>query len=142
MVLMGNVASNIREDDDVGTRCGHKPAKRMRTFMGYKHKGYMLCRKTFYDMSHHKVQSIKEHFSKNGLTERTHGNSLKCPDDALSFGTILNLLEFIQNYPEQNAILLPGRIPGFKKDDVKVLPTSDSKKVHNNDNSVLQVCRC
>ena len=92
--------------------------------MDYKHKGYMLCRTTFtflHDMSYHKVQAMKEHFSENGLTVRTHGNSLKRPHNALTFGTILNLLKFIQNYAEQNAILLPGRIPGFKRDDVKVL---------------------
>ena len=86
MVLLGNVASNIREDDDVGTRNGHRPAKRIRTCMDYKHKGYMLCRKTFtflHDMSHHKVQAMKDHFSENGLTVRTHGNSLKRPHNAL-----------------------------------------------------------
>jgi len=101
--------------------------------MEYKHKGYTICRKTFtflHDISHHKVQAIKTHFSENGLAVRVHGNSQNSPHNALTYERILNLLRFIQNYTEQNAILLPGRIPGFKRDDIKVLPTSDTKKVH------------
>ena len=115
MVLLGNVASNIREDDDVGTHSEHKPAKRMRTYMDYKAQGVDgMEKKTFitflHDINHHKVQAMKEHFSENGLTIRTHGNSLKRPHNALTFGTILYLLKFIQNYAEQNAILLPSRM--------------------------------
>ena len=133
MVLLGSIASNIHEDDDVGTRSGRRAAKRLRTSMEYKHKGYTICRKTFtflHDISHHKVQAIKTHFSENGLAVRVHGNSQNSPHNALTYERILNLLRFIQNYTEQNAILLPGRIPGFKRDDIKVLPTSDTKKVH------------
>ena len=84
MVLLGNVASNIHGDDDVGTCSGHKPAING-THMD---KGYMLSRKTFsflHDISHHKVQAMKEHFSENGLTVRTHGHSLKRPHNALTF---------------------------------------------------------
>ena len=40
---------------------------------------------------------------------------------------IINIMKFA----EQNAILLPGCIPTFKRDDIKVLPSSDSKKVFN-----------
>ena len=43
----------------------------------------------------------------------------------------MNALKFIVNYGEQNAILLPGHIPQFKRDDVKVLTCSDSKKVYS-----------
>ena len=51
------------------------------------------------------------------------------PHNALCFMHITNLVKFIQNYAEQNAILLPGRIPGYKRDDIKLLPSSESKKV-------------
>ena len=40
-----------------------------------------------------------------------------------------NVTRFLQNYAEKNAILLPGRIPGYKRDDIKILPSSQSKKV-------------
>ena len=63
---------------------------------------------------------------------RTHGNTKRLPHNALTLDAILNVLKFITNYEEQNAILLPGRIPQFKRDDIKVLPCSDSKKVNIN----------
>ena len=34
---------------------------------------------------------------------------------------------FLTNYVEENAVLLPGRIPGFKKDDICLLSPSDTK---------------
>ena len=34
------------------------------------------------------------------------------------------------NYAEKNAILLPGRIPGYKRDTIQLLPSSTTKKVH------------
>ena len=33
----------------------------------------------------------------------------------------------VNNYVEENAIVLPGRIPGFKSDEVKVLHSSETK---------------
>jgi len=41
-------------------------------------------------------------------------------------------------YAEQHAIFLPGRIPGFKQDDFKVLPSSDTKKVQTYHNLSLK----
>jgi len=32
------------------------------------------------------------------------------------------VVHFILHYTEANAILLPGRIPGYKRDDVQLLP--------------------
>ena len=132
MVLLGSVASTVQDNDDVGVRSGHKPAKRQRTGIGYMHKGYNVCRTTFtflHGVGKHKVNGIKKHFLDHGLSTRIHGNTKKRPHNALTFSMILNVLKFIQNYAEKNALLLPGRIPGFKSDDIKVLPCSDSKKV-------------
>ena len=132
MVLLESIASSIHEDDDVGTHSGRRAAKRLHTSRECKHKGYTICRRTFtffHDISHHKVQALKKHFSENGLTVRMHGNTQKHLRNAPTYDRILNLLRFIQSYSEQNAILLPGHIPGFKRDDIKVLPTSDCKKV-------------
>ena len=48
------------------------------------------------------------------------------PDDTPSH---LHVVKFLQNYAEQNAILLPGCLPNYKKDDIKLLPSRCSKKV-------------
>lgn len=35
---------------------------------------------------------------------------------------------FIENYVEANAIVLPGRIPGFKNDEIRLLSSSKTKR--------------
>jgi hypothetical protein len=33
---------------------------------------------------------------------------------------VKHLVSFIVNYADQNALVLPGRVPGFARDDIKV----------------------
>lgn len=131
LVLLGSVMSTTAVEKNV-VRGRHKPMKRQRLTMEYMHRGYQLCKVTFnfmYGLGNHRVPNIRKHFISNGLEVRTHGNTKRAPHHASSFNTIKNTIFFIQNYAEQNAILLPGRIPGHKRDDIKLLPSSDSKKV-------------
>ena len=72
--------------------------------------------------------SLKASYSALGLTTRVHGNTKHAPKNALKFEEIKNLLSFINNYAEKHAILLPGRIPGYK-DNLQLLPSSTTKKV-------------
>ena len=128
LVLLGSVMSTTAVEKDVA-RGRHKPTKRQRLSTGYMHRGYQLCKITFnflYGVGKHRVPAIRKGFVSNGLEVRVHGNTRRAPHHASSFSTIKNTILFIQN---QNAILLPGRIPNQKRDDVKLLPSSDSKKV-------------
>ena len=77
------------------------------------------------------MPAIKKNFLEYDLETRVHGNSRIRPHNALSWDMVMNIVKFICNYAEQNAILLPGRIPTHKRDDIKLLPSSDSKKVQN-----------
>ena len=52
---------------------------------------------------------------------------LKNCKHALSLEDIELLVCFILNFAEDHGIVLPGRIPGFKRDDVKVLPSNFTK---------------
>ena len=45
----------------------------------------------------------------------------------LPYSTIEDVQAFLLNYEEENAITLPGRTPGFKSDNVKVLSSSETK---------------
>ena len=131
LVIMGSIMSTTNVTDD-NIHGHHRPAKRQKTCIGYMHNGRQLCRKTYnflHGVGKHRVPAIKNSYINDGLTPRVHGNSKATPHNALSFKHISNLVKFIQNYSEQNAILLPGRIPGYKRDDIKLLPSSESKKV-------------
>ena len=39
-----------------------------------------------------------------------------------------NALKFIRSYAAAHAILLPGRIPGYKRDDLQLLPSATAKR--------------
>ena len=62
-----------------------------------------------------------------GICPRIHGNTKRLPENTLSQATVEGVCTFLTNYVEENAISLPGRIPGFKSDDIKVLSSSESK---------------
>ena len=62
---------------------------------------------------------------------RVHGNTRRLPKHALKLEEVKNLVAFLSNYAEENAILLPGRIPGYKRDDLQLLPSNTTKKVQN-----------
>lgn len=47
----------------------------------------------------------------------------------ITFEEIQKIIKYVTNYAEDQAILLPGRIPQYKRDDLKLLPSSTSKKV-------------
>ena len=74
--------------------------------------------------------AVKASYLATGLTTRVHGNTKHKPKHALNFDEIKNLVTFLHNYAEKNAILLPGRIPGYKRDDIQLLPSSTTKKVY------------
>lgn len=131
LVILGSVMATINTDDS-RLHGRHKPAKRQKTTMIFMHHGHHLCSKTYnflHGLGTHRVKFVRKSYLTNGLTPRTHGNSNRVPNNVLSYTEISNLLKFIQNYAEQHAILLPGRIPGYKRDDLKLLPCSDTKKV-------------
>ena len=73
--------------------------------------------------------AIKASYIASRLTLRVHKNSRTVPHNATSFADIQHALCFLHNYAEANAILLPGRIQRFKRDDLQLVPSSTTKKV-------------
>ena len=59
---------------------------------------------------------------------RTHGNSTHKPHNALTMEDKQHLVQFLHNYAKVNAILLPRRLPGYKKLDVQLLPSNTTKR--------------
>lgn len=65
-----------------------------------------------------RFMALKASFLATGLTARVHGNTRRLPKHALKLEEVKNLVTFLNNHAEKNAILLPGRIPGYKRDDL------------------------
>ena len=56
-------------------------------------------------------------------------SSRQCkPKHALSFSSTECVVRFLLTYSEQHALLLPGRIPGYSRSDIQLLPSSSTKR--------------
>ena len=60
------------------------------------------------------------------MSVRTHGNK-RLPHNTLPQAVAEDVKNFLSNYIDENAVLLPGRIPGCKNDDIKLLSSCDTK---------------
>jgi len=71
--------------------------------------------------------NLCKHYKLYGLTLRVHGNKGRLPKNTCTFEAISEVSKFISNYAEEHALVLPGRVPGFKHTDVRLLPSHMSK---------------
>lgn len=118
----------------------HAPTEWQKATVLFHHHGQRVCRRTFlflHGISDTKFKAIKEHYLSTGLVPRTHGHTgrigrigriARIAPNALVQKDVEQVLSFITHYTETNAILLPGRIPGCKRDDIQLLPSTTTKK--------------
>ena len=78
-------------------------------------------------MSYSRFRRLKEHYESHGISQRVHGNSKRLPKNTLPHAVVEDVTTFLSNFVEENAVLLPGRIPGFKNDNIKLLSSSETK---------------
>ena len=149
LVILAQIMAHISKGEVVGPDCKHAPTARKRTRVKeFHHEGVEICKKTFLILhgigndhlltNHHclfhlidkdRFQALKKHYLATGLTVRQHGNSKRLPANTLTYQEKRNMVKFLLSYAEDNAILLPGRVPGYKRDDLQLLPSSTKKKV-------------
>ena len=134
LLLLGSIMTTIENHEETSGHGRHKPVKRQRITSHYMHEGYHVCTKTYAFLygigANHKLKALKKHYVENGVELRVHQNTKRLPPRAATYEEIVSLMTFLQNYAEANVILLPGRIPGYKRDDLKLLPSNTSKKVY------------
>ena len=72
-----------------------------------------------------KTKNIATSLHCNGIEPRVHGNKRRLPH---TLSSVEYVIHFLLQYSEQHALLLPGRIPGYSTDVIKLLPSSTSKR--------------
>ena len=133
MVLLGQLSAFTfsGEQTQRSTTYGHPSAGRQHSYCNFTHKGMRVCRKTFlflHAVSERRLKNLKASLLKSGLSPRVHGNTRTLPANTTSFADTQKVVHFLQTYAEGHAILLPGRIPGYKRSDLKLLPSSTTKR--------------
>ena len=92
------------------------------------------------------MNALRQSMLKNGITTRlvtiyyryhklfsyvhcrVHGNKHKSRSHAISPSELQYVADFLFNYAEDHAVLLPSRIPGYKDTKLQLLPSSTTKK--------------
>lgn len=84
----------------------------------------MIC----FSISQNKLTACLSHYKEHGVTPREkEWGGRKFNTKAFKPEDIQNTMRFIQNFAEDHALVLPGRVPGFKRSDVKILPSAYTK---------------
>ena len=85
--------------------------------------GVKVCRTTFlltHGIGEKRFKNLKKHFTAMGLSPRWHGNLGRVPHHAVTLDDTKHAVTFLFEYAEMNALLLPGRVPGYKRTDLQV----------------------
>ena len=128
MVVMGQLRA-LCQRDPITQKTKAKNAERKRTTTLFRFGGHRICQKTFlfiHHLSNTRFEAIKRSWLQNGLCPRLRRSA--APHNRTRLSDIQHIVRFILQYAEEHAILLPGRIPGYKQDDVQLLPSSTTKR--------------
>ena len=122
MAILGQLSAstNISTLSIHSTQYRHAATARKRTYMSFYHGGRRVCKNMFlflHTISDTRLRNLQQSLRENGLTPRRHGNTRRLPANTVSFADTQRVVEFLYTYAEANAILLPGRIPGYKRTD-------------------------
>ena len=128
MVVMGQLMALCQRDPDT-QKTKAKNVARQRTNTQYRFGGHRICQTTFlflHTISVTRFDAIKRSWLQNGVSPRVR--SPNQPHNTTRLSDVQHVVRFILQYAEDHAILLPGRIPGYKRDDVQLLPSSTTKR--------------
>ncbi len=131
MLLIGQLLAFGDVSSSVSTESRHSLSSRVRIHYSYTHKGRIICLKTFlflHNIGIKRLKNLAKSYHNHGILPIVHGNSKRLPHNTLSLSSVQHVISFLVNYTEENGLLLPGRLPGYRKSDVKLLPSSTSKK--------------
>ena len=93
-------------------------------------RGHQVCWKRFFFLeciSKKRLLNLKLHVRSNGLAPRVHRNQKSTPHNRTPHSSLQNVVSFIDNYAQEEGLLLPGRVPGYKSFRMKLLHTSTTK---------------
>ena len=131
MVLMGQVMALTDSSGLTRHSLSHrKKENRQRGYMFFYHQGLRVCWKTFlflHGISDWRLRALQASCRRDSPRARVYGNTKRLPPNALAFTDIQRIISFITNFAEVHGILLPGRIPGYCRSDLQLLPTSTTR---------------
>jgi len=121
MAILGQLAALEHRDTTAGG-LHKKEVQRQRNRAVFYFQG-KVCRSAFlflYGIGVKRFKNLQKHYDQHGLSARTHGNFGKTTHHATTMEDAQHALTFLFEYAEIHALLLPGRVPGYKRTDLQV----------------------
>ena len=87
----------------------------------FLYRSQPICMEMFlnlYGISKSRFQRLVHHDQNHCISLWILGNSKRLPHNALPLDVAEDIKNFLSNYADENAVLLPRRIPGFKNEDI------------------------
>ena len=123
--------AGMNTSSSVSIAARHKESDREKVYTTFYHQGKPVCQKMFsflHGVGKKRLRNIIESVKVDGLRPRVHGNTNRKPTHSLSHASIEYVVRFLYTYAEQHALLLPGRVPGYSRTDIQLLPSSVSTR--------------
>ncbi|XP_046553881.1 uncharacterized protein LOC124263346 [Haliotis rubra] len=132
-ILMLGALNTLVQNQPHTVKKGHAPQPRKETRTTYMFRGVTVCREFFmfvFGSGIKRLKNVKEHMLVSGINAKKHGRADKTNQSTcLTLEQRKKAVQFIENYGEQNALVMPGRISGRKNTDLKLLPSHMTKKL-------------
>ena len=112
VMIMGQLSA-LCQIDPLTQKTKTKNTDRTRTATLFHFGGHRICQMVFlflHALSNKRFKAIKKNWRENGLCPRVRSKVV--PHNTTKLSDIHNVVRFILQYADENAILLPARIPG------------------------------
>ena len=131
MFILGIISACTRNEPM--TECSRRKvqADRQKCHSSYYFMSRFVCAKAFVwlvGISPDKLYALAKHYKTNGqVPQQLRAGGRKNNTASLTLVDAERIVRFIKQYAEDHAVSLPGRVPGFKCDDIRLLPPSCPK---------------
>ena len=123
------VVANIQAFTSVESEITEKK-KKQSSRSNFLYHSQPVCKEMFlhlYGISYSRFCHLKDHYENHGISQRVHSNNRRLPHNTPPQTVAEDVKNFLGNYVEENGVLLPGRIPSFKNDNIKLLLSYNTK---------------
>ena len=79
-------------------------------------------------VSNDRLTVLTKWYRSKGLQPKERGDAGRANSTrAFGYDDHKRATTFVSNYAEDHALVLPGRVPAFKRDDIRLMPSSETK---------------
>ena len=121
---------SMDRSSSTGRSLHNDPSMSPRASVKYHYGSMPICKYAFlfiHAIGTRRLKNLISHYNENGLSVRMHGNARKRPHNQTETDEVGKIKGFIEQFADNHAMPLPGRLPTHKDYRVMLLPSDMSK---------------